>query len=596
MCRQIFCRSLVSGRTRYVSPVDFSHDWQADLYNGQMALQYDRRVEGAPFIPTSPTSARRSRAITILELVIGIGGVGVLLVWLLSTLSSHIFAGNSDGATVALEGQSINAGHLLLQGWALSRDSFWSIDAMLYAVVVHFIGVKQALLHVVPAIIAALIVLLGTWFVRDEHRGPRSWIAPFAVLAVIGLPSPVLSYFLLQGPWHVGTALWCLVAFAGLANDRWHWGFGIALLALAAGLLGDLETLPFGVIPAVLAGVCEMGRRRSWRHGLPSVAAGLGASLFAYIVRLILDHSGAFTVSQGITNALSNRYGTNIGHAFTWMSGLFGVTNLKIGPASSVSKDALTNGPLLGHIVRLPLLALVVFAVLMVLTTLVGALIFGARAAGPGNRSQRLDELLLFGTAGSIASFIVLCPNNNADYARYLTAAVICSTVLGGRLLTRMLVAYRSRTVFASTAAALLIICGAIGLTTAHDLNQSPAKQPATELAAFLEQHHLTVGVGDYWSSSIVTLASDGHVVIRPVITNPKKAIVRYERQSTAGWYGSVPFQFLVYNVKRPWRGINAVTAITTFGRPKIGYDVGNYRVIVWRHPLSISTVGYTRG
>src|SRR5579883_2275636 len=37
---------------------------------------------------------------------------------------------NSDGATVALEGQALAAGNLGLHGWSLSLDSFWTIDAV----------------------------------------------------------------------------------------------------------------------------------------------------------------------------------------------------------------------------------------------------------------------------------------------------------------------------------------------------------------------------------------------------------------------------------------------------------------------------------
>src|SRR5665213_1925760 len=78
----------------------------------------------------------RVRALVAIKVAVVVASGLVLFTWLLDTLSSHVFAGNSDGATVVLEGQSISAGHLLLQGWGLSRDSFWSIDAMFYALYV----------------------------------------------------------------------------------------------------------------------------------------------------------------------------------------------------------------------------------------------------------------------------------------------------------------------------------------------------------------------------------------------------------------------------------------------------------------------------
>src|ERR1700734_3250088 len=72
----------------------------------------------------------------------------------LDAASTHAFAGNSDGATVVLEGASLRHGHLLLSGWDLSFDSFWGIDAVIYAIAVGIIGVRGDLLAVGPALIA----------------------------------------------------------------------------------------------------------------------------------------------------------------------------------------------------------------------------------------------------------------------------------------------------------------------------------------------------------------------------------------------------------------------------------------------------------
>src|ERR1700722_10838730 len=48
------------------------------------------------------------------------------LVALFYVASVHSLAGDSDGATVVLEGQAMSGGHVMLHGWALSLDSFWS--------------------------------------------------------------------------------------------------------------------------------------------------------------------------------------------------------------------------------------------------------------------------------------------------------------------------------------------------------------------------------------------------------------------------------------------------------------------------------------
>lgn len=545
---------------------------------------------------TARSSTRGIRALVALTKVFGASVVVGSITWLLSAMSSHIFAGNSDGATVVLEGQSIGAGNILLHGWALSNDSFWSIDALFYALFVRIEGVTEAALHVVPALIAALVVLLGLWLVWTEERSWRFAIAGGVVILTLVTPNPDLSFFLLQGPWHVGTALYCLVAFAALAEDRWNGGFAVAVVVLVAGFLGDLATVTFGMIPVVFAGLARMVRARSVRRGLPTATAGVVSLALAELCRTILSHNGAFTLVRGITHATSSRYLANIGHAMTSMTGLLGVTSLAIGPASRLSSDAVTNGSSLSHLVHLLLLCVVAGGVISAIVVFVRDLIVGDRKNQGQTRSTHVDALLLSGIGGSIATYVYLCPNNNADYARYLSAALIFGVILSSRVLARALRSVHCPRSVAPLVLVSLLLSLAIAIATNDNLSKPKALRPTVELSAFLEQHHLNLGIGDYWSASIVTVTSDHRVTVRPVITNPQRSIVRYGRQSDASWYSRTNFQFLVYDVTHPWRDINATTAITTFGRPKIAYVVGDYRVIVWPKPLRLSIVGFTRG
>jgi len=118
-------------------------------------------------------------------------GVGfAVLVMLFVLASRHAFGGNSDDATLVLEGQSMSSGHLALQGWALSFDSFWTLDVPFYAVAVGLLGVGQDLFNVVPAFIAALVVVTGVWMIRMGRRDLASLIGASAVIALLALPGP----------------------------------------------------------------------------------------------------------------------------------------------------------------------------------------------------------------------------------------------------------------------------------------------------------------------------------------------------------------------------------------------------------------------
>jgi hypothetical protein len=92
-----------------------------------------------------------------------------------------------------------------------------------------------------------------------------------------------------------------------------------------------------------------------------------------------------------------------------------------------------------------------------------------------------------------------------------------------------------------------------------------------------------------------VTVVTGGKVAVRPVIPNASKILVRYGRQSAADWYTNVNFTFLVFDLDRPWRGVNATTGSATLGKPAQQFHVGSYVVLVWPKGFAVSTAGYTR-
>ncbi len=78
------------------------------------------------------------------------------------------------------------------------------------------------------------------------------------------------------------------------------------------------------------------------------------------------------------------------------------------------------------------------------------------------------------------------------------------------------------------------------------------------------------------------------------MITTPQGRVVRYGRQSTSSWYTNQSFQFLVFDSGRPWGGVDAATAAATFGPVTRTYVVGTYRVLVWSHPVRVSSIGFS--
>jgi hypothetical protein len=518
---------------------------------------------------------------------LGIWGVVALVLFaLLYTASSHAAAGNSDGATVVLEGQSLANGHVLLHGWALSLDSFWTVDVLFYAVAIALVGLRDSLLNAVPAVIAVLVICVGMAMARSGHRGWPGIIGAASVAVILGLPSRAFSLFFLQGPLHVGTALWALLAFACLSRNRFNWTFGLAMVLFAAGLLGDLQMIALGVAPAAAAGVVAALRSRDWREGVVPISAACGGVVLAGIVREVAKAVGTFTIAGHNPIAGRHQMVTNVGHVFGRSLVLLGFGGGPYGPTGV--PEALQ---LIRILAALGILLAVVYAILMICRDVLRP----GGSSSPAPATWRLDDLLVLGFLADVAVFIVLAADSNGAYARYLTAALVYGSILLGRKITRAIGAHGRKSVTYGALVVGLCIAGAFGAGFAYSLSLPKAVQPADAVGQFLSAHGLDDGIGAYWSASIVTVATDGKVDVRPVITNPHGSLVRYERQSSASWYANKSFGFLVYNVAQPWRGVELVSATATFGRPLHTYVVGTYDILVWSHPITVSTIGYTR-
>ena len=523
-----------------------------------------------------------------LSIACALGFVG--LVFLLYLSSVHSLPADSDGATVILEGKAMSAGNFMLNHWALSLDSFWLVDVPIYAVAVLVGGVHHQLLNLVPAIIAAAVVAAGAWIAQRGYGRWAGWLAAGTVVVTLGLPTHALAGFLLLGPLHVATALWCLAAFVAVRNARFGFGWFLAVVLLAAGLLGDFQTLVLGVVPVGLAGIVAALRTRRWRAGAPAVAAALGSLVLGEVVRRFARAIGTFTIAAANPRAPFHQMIVNLRHVVTYGAALEGVgSDLFGGPAlSPILQAARSVGLALGVV------AIVLGVVAIVRTGISGETARPSSETRGRDRRETtfLEDALVFAFFGGCGTFIWLSFSNSIAFGRYLTAALIFGSILGGRLVGRLVELAGEARLRLAVAAVALVVAAGCAVNFADTLSLATPVQPASQLASYLEQHHLTRGIGDYWSASIVTVESSDAVVVRPVTTLAGGLhIGRYLRQSSSTWYGG-GFQFLVYNAVTPWDDVEAQSAVASFGAPRHVAVVGRYRVLTWAHELTIPPDG----
>jgi hypothetical protein len=528
--------------------------------------------------PTEGSRASPARSRLLRATLVVLAGAAVLA--LLTSLSNHAVANNSDSSTVVLEGYAIVHGNPLLNNWSLSLDSFWTVDAPFYAIGYLLIGLRPILVNLIPALLGLLVIVFGAFVARDGVRGRAAIVAASTVAVVLILPNHALAYFLLQGPWHIGTTLWCILAFWGLRSGSFGWGWAAAVVLLAAGLLGDIQILALGIMPILAAGLVAMARTRDWKNGLVPISAALAAVGVAEGIREIALRIGTFTFDESHHTAKAAQVARNLGHLWRWGEAMLGIDE---GPFGGVHVPLVLK---LAHLIAaLCILSCVVVTALRLLR---GGLFGENRADSSNSATWRLDDLLVLGIVGDVAVFEVLTLSNNVLYARYLTAGVIFSVILAARVLGRASRAIPAGLASRTAAATALVIAGLFSAEAALELNAPVPPQPVTKLDNFLLAHNLRSGIGDYWAASVVSVQSEGAIQIHPVVANSQKIIVPDGRQATASWYEKKQFQFLVYQ-NDPYGRVDAATVAGTFGTPTTTWVVGTYHVAVWAHPITLS-------
>ena len=215
----------------------------------------------------------------------------------------------------------------------------------------------------------------------------------------------------------------------------------------------------------------------------------------------------------------------------------------------------------------------------------------GPRSRPPGSACEdwRVDDLLVIAVGCDVGSFVLFGTDSNVSLTRYLLPGFIFAAVLSGRALARLIRKRQSLNprVLALAAVIVVALCA---VDFALDSLGAAAPQEARQLSTFLMSRHLRAGIGDYWSSSVVSVDTGGSVVVRPVDLNPSGTLVRYEKQTTKAWYSGQSFQFFIYDTADNWFNVNGATAVKTFGKPSRIYSVGTYRVLEWPHTLRISS------
>jgi hypothetical protein len=490
------------------------------------------------------------RSLLVPAAFVAFGAAWAVLAWYLSRqVAAHP---NSDAASVMLVGWDMFHGNVLLHGWQLTADPFWTSDALVFGAVASVIGLSETVMRVEVVAVAVAVLLLALRLATVDAR--RRLLAAVPVVVVLCLAPTAFRSMFLTPVVHVMTVAYCLAAFLLLRRPSRARAVGAAVL-LALAVIGDAAAYAVGVLPVAVVALVGLARptlRRLsvWRLGAAVVGAGAGFAVL-HLARAL----GGFTLAPPLQTPPPS----------LWPHNLFRF-------APMLARQDVGGA-------RLVLCAAGVVACLVLFLI------------GTFRRSPVADEwsagVLAAGAFGGLALFVyVALPQLGTPEARYLTPTVIYAAVAAGVALGR--VAVPARAAWALTAmAAVGLVVAAVGpvRSTTRPLSP-PASGPVLD---WLEAHHLVDGIAPYWDASSLVVASGNRVRPRPVLTVDGQLMAR-RYNSKAAWFDTPP-RYLVYEdqfTSAHGGEVDLASAVAAFGPPVQKVTLGRYHVMVWHrtHPL----------
>ena len=491
----------------------------------------------------------------------------VFLLYVAYLGQSRSLGTDADGASNVLQAWDMLHGNPLLRGWWLSDVSFYTTELPEYMLVELARGLNSGVINAAGAATYTLLITLAALLAKGRATGTTGLLRGLIAGGIMLAPGPSV----LSSPNHTGTQVPLLLSWLVIdrLGDRWYvpWLVG-ALLTWVE--MADQLAIYVGALPVVVVSAIRLYQRRgSWRIDAGLLAAAAASVVLAMAGTLLIRRAGGFVVAPTqVAFIASPQLPRNLSLTAESILTLFGADffGLRPGPAAAIALLMLTG------------VVLVTWACCIAARRLL-------------TQDGRLVPILFVGITINLAAFALSTLAVDLGSAHELAAVLPFGAVLAGRLLPG-----RPATT-ALLPALLAVLVGYAGVLAYHATR--PPRPPTTQaVASWLTAHHLTAGIGDYWTANITTVATSGRVAVRPV----KLSCGRFSPdawESSQSWYEPPSTAtFLVLPLTGAARANGtAANAVAQFGAPVRTARIGGYEVLVWNHDLLPAvTGGFARG
>ncbi len=496
------------------------------------------------------------RVLLALSLLLSFGGM--------YAYASRFVPLNSDDASILLQAYDLIHKSKILNGWYLPSDNFITLDMPLYALGLKLGLSMPALMRIVPTLLYTGVMVSGVYLTTLGKQGKQKLLAPIAFMAIAAFPAMESMNIVLQGPIHVGTILGTLLAFIAYYFYKERPYKVVTLLALGILTLllviGDpmseiIMVLPILLVEGILLYKSKFRSRNQY--------ALIGTVLFATLLALYARH-----VWQHYVHILT-----------------FSTLDFETIPnIVTLAQDAVQIIFTLFHakIFQQNLLSPRIFPELMnaavVLFLAVGIWRWLKKIFVLETSHDALTTVLVFAILANI--LIYVCTDvAGAVIPRYLLPAFVFAGIIALPALS-----YIKKPELYIAIVGFFLLNGALFFYRLHPL--STASIPEKNVIAFLQQKHLTKGIGQYWSAASITAQSNYTITVRQVKVFDHQLHPSF-LLSNDSWFQDDALkdvQFIVYQKKAD--GGFYAGVISSFGKPDHTYIVGSYTILTWDTPV----------
>lgn len=459
---------------------------------------------------------------------------------------------NSDGVANILEAQSILKGNIILHGWTLPSDTFYSLDTQVDALLL-WLGIHGFVVyHLTPAIAYSSLLTLIYYIIKDISNSTLKALTSISIF--LAFPTSLYKSLVLFSPIHIITIFFVISAFYFYhkTENKNRFIYGFILLYIA--IIGDPYAIFIGTIPIILYTSVMVFRTLKnsnikiefnflWML-LSAIIATLLAKLTVYIISII----GGYSV---IKNNLSFIPLDKFGHNFY----LLVLSMLEVNQSNFFGSSLISFRTFIEIIHAL----LLIMAIYLILKNRIGKCI--------------IVDLCIISITVTCLAFVFSTEPINIETSRYLLDVPFFIAII-----FPVLIPENRYIIFLILSSVVFFI-----FFKTHTLEDKPASNKEYyRVIKFIKRMNVNYGIAGYWNAAPFTLLSDNAIEVRQVIKNDSGSIVPFMWLSSSSWYRNINHpQFVILGTSGNF-GLTEDAVKKNFGPYKQLKIIGPYKVIIY--------------